>query len=109
MIRRATHSVVTAQLFICLYAVSIQAADGGFSGVWINMDAHTRGVTKLAIAEKDGEFTIRAWGACTPEDCDWGATKLHRLGDSVGAKTLPFWFGNVGPRIRNPTFHTSVG
>lgn len=50
-----------------------------FAGAWINVDAKTRGVTRLAIA---GEApSIHAWGACHPTDCDWGAvaaTSFHR-------------------------------
>jgi hypothetical protein len=35
---------------------------------------------------------IRAWGACKPTDCEWGATKLHLLGDTVSSQTLPYGF-----------------
>ena len=100
MIKLATHSVVITQLIVFLYAASVHAADDDISGVWINTDADTQGIIKLAIVEKDGESTIRAWGACTPEYCDLGTTKLHRLGDSVKkppdsvneSKILPFGF-----------------
>jgi len=39
-----------------------------------------------------------------PEECDWGTTKLHRLGDSAGAKTLPFGFATWDPGFTTQHF-----
>jgi hypothetical protein len=45
------------------------------TGTWVNYDKATRGIVKLVLAEKDGEFTVRVYGACTPDPCDWGEVR----------------------------------
>ena len=48
-----------------------QAADK-FRGVWLNQDSRTRGVTKVEIRSEGRAILIHVWGACHPQDCDWG-------------------------------------
>ena len=43
-----------------------------FEGEW-RPEAATRGITRLRVS---GEGTIHAWGACHPQDCDWGERPL---------------------------------
>src|ERR1035441_8885571 len=50
---------------------SHQAADK-FRGVWVNEDSRTRGVTKVEIRSEERGLLIHVWGACHPQDCDWG-------------------------------------
>jgi hypothetical protein len=65
----------------------------GYSGVWVNVDGGTGGITKLSISDNaESGSTIQAWGACHPSDCDWGSVKLHRLGDTAAAQELPYGF-----------------
>lgn len=78
--------------YIVLGTSNLVAADESINGVWVNVDSETAGLTKFVIQDKNGTTTIRAWGSCSPEDCDWGSTPFHRLGDSAGAKTVPFGF-----------------
>jgi hypothetical protein len=49
-------------------------------GNWTNVDAGTRGVTRLVI----GASTIRAWGQCHPTDCDWGSVPAYAYASDVG-------------------------
>lgn len=54
-------------------------------GVWVNADLQTRGTTKIAIAgdaRRPGTvstMTIRAWGACSPVDCEWPEAPFYVL------------------------------
>jgi hypothetical protein len=63
-----------------------------FQGVWLNIKGPDKGVPKVVIEQDDAGWTVRAFGACEPTDCDWGATQLHLLGDSVAAQTFPYGF-----------------
>ncbi len=44
-----------------------------FEGDWVNADANTDGLTRLVIRSESGGVQVRAWGSCTPVDCEWGA------------------------------------
>lgn len=41
-------------------------------GTWVNCDHQTRGLVRLMIAASGKEITIHAFGACSPDPCDWG-------------------------------------
>ena len=43
-----------------------------FNGLWVNEDNQTRAITKCKISYKKNSFVVRMWGACHPQDCDWG-------------------------------------
>ncbi|MDJ0768171.1 MAG: PASTA domain-containing protein [Ilumatobacter sp.] len=43
-----------------------------YAGTWVNIDAETRGMTRLVIATDGGGATINGFGSCSPSDCDWG-------------------------------------
>ncbi len=43
-----------------------------FNGLWINEDSQTRAITKCKISYKNNSFVVQMWGACQPQDCDWG-------------------------------------
>jgi hypothetical protein len=45
------------------------------TGTWVNFDRATRGVVRVVIAETEGAFTVRAYGACEPEPYDWGEVR----------------------------------
>lgn len=46
-----------------------------FSGEWINDNSATRGIRRLEVKQNGDLITVRAWGACLPNDCDWGETE----------------------------------
>lgn len=70
-------------------------------GKWVNVEGRAGGVPKLDIAAVAGGWTIRGWGACEPTDCDWGATPLHLLGESVSSQTLPYGFAKWDPGFKD--------
>jgi hypothetical protein len=43
------------------------------TGNWKNDNAQTRGVTRLEIQQEGQALLVHAWGACRPQECDWGA------------------------------------
>ncbi len=63
-------------------------AQEGFAGTWDNVDPATRVVTKVIVSVEAGRFQIRAWGKCSPTDCDWGTVPLHLIGASIGDQSF---------------------
>ena len=45
------------------------------SGIWKNANPQTRGITKLDVQPSGDLVSVHAWGACSPQDCDWGTVK----------------------------------
>lgn len=62
-----------------------EAATRDFSGQWINTNANTSGITRLAIKVAGKNVTVRAFGKCSPKDCDWGAARGHAYGPNVSS------------------------
>lgn len=54
-----------------------------FRGQWRNGNPQTRGITKLEIGQQGAVLLVHAWGACHPQDCDWGAEKGAVTADSA--------------------------
>lgn len=54
-------------------------------GDWKNLDADTRGVTRLQVEVEGEAVKVRAYGSCSPTDCDWGWTEGAPLTTSFGA------------------------
>lgn len=59
-----------------------------FTGVWINEDSGTGGVTRLDIALKGNNVSVHAWGKCTPTDCDWGRVNGTIYAPSVSSNLV---------------------
>jgi hypothetical protein len=53
-------------------------------GHWKNIDANTRGITRIKINVDGENVKVRAFGSCSPSDCDWGWTNGMPLTDAVG-------------------------
>lgn len=53
------------------------------AGQWTNIDGNTRGMTALDIKVNGASAEVRAWGSCSPRDCDWGWTAGTPLTASV--------------------------
>lgn len=51
---------------------------GALDGIWENVDAETRGITKILFS--DGDKGFQAWGSCHPTDCDWGEQQVEHFG-----------------------------
>lgn len=63
----------------------IQAAPS-LDGLWTNADRNTDGISKLQIS--NNSTRLRAWGACTPTDCDWGTTSFSKYGSTAYRATF---------------------
>lgn len=61
------------------------AATRDFKGLWVNANPNTRGITKLAIKVVGKHVTVRAYGKCSPRDCDWGKVKGYAYGPNVSS------------------------
>ena len=57
-----------------------------FAGKWENIDAKTRGVTRLVISIVDSKAKVHAYGSCEPSDCDWGEVEGVAYAPSVDSK-----------------------
>ena len=65
-----------------------QTADD-FAGVWVNVNPKTGGMSRIVLSSAAGgtEMVVHGFGACVPDDCDWGEIRA------------PFT-GNPGCRLR---------
>ncbi len=74
------------------------------AGAWKNVDANTRGISKLRITVDGAEVDVQAWGSCSPTDCNWGWTDATPLTTSVSANPvdantiLATWDSNIATR-----------
>jgi hypothetical protein len=69
----------------------------GALGLWKNV-APSGGLTKIKIAGTVANPNVRAFGACSPTDCDWGRVRATTYGASISSTrgdTLlaPYKFG----------------
>ena len=62
-----------AVLIMCGMTGTSYAALEQFAGTWKNVKTDTGGITTLEIDVTGTTVKIRAWGSCTPKDCDWGS------------------------------------
>jgi serine/threonine protein kinase len=45
-----------------------------FIGTWVNVDDNTGGVTRVVVKKANNTtLSIKAYGKCSPSDCDWSA------------------------------------
>src|SRR5215831_18906528 len=59
-----------------------------FIGNWMNVDPGTRGILALQIGQQDSQFVMHAWGACSPNPCPWGYTRVSFLSPSVSSQDV---------------------
>lgn len=58
-------------------------------GTWINTNRNTQGITKFILAEKDDQFTMRAFAVDAP--MDWGEVEIKGYAaDIVSQKPVAF-------------------
>lgn len=96
------------------------------TGRYVNVDPGTGTVTALEISfvcgaigaasgeaasnttTFDPELQLRMWGACFPNDCDWGNTPIRRIGAGVSRQAIydqgfarrAVVFGPMGNQLR---------
>ncbi len=54
-------------------------------GTWYNTDKQSRGIVRLELATEGDQLTVRAYGACTPEPCDWRTVPARIYAASIGS------------------------
>lgn len=85
--RRTVVALVACMLMVFGSASAFANLDQ-FAGKWENIDANTRGLTRLEISVVDSKVKVHAYGACEPYDCD--------LGEVEGIAYAP----NINSRIK---------
>ena len=68
---------------LVLAATALSGATRDLVGTWVNADANPRGITRVQVTHSDGQFFVQAWGACSPQDCDWGRVRARPFSGSV--------------------------
>ncbi|MDC6364704.1 MULTISPECIES: hypothetical protein [Flavobacteriaceae] len=53
------------------------------NGFWVSEDKETRSITKCNIRYNGEHFEVHVWGACLPQDCDWGEMESDSLDKDV--------------------------
>ncbi len=87
---------------------SLLPANDPFVGTWTNVDPGTGGITKIQITRDQSGHHIEAWGACVPDDCQWGKVDLDLLGTSVQDTTPDYALGNWDPGFKDATIALQV-
>lgn len=72
-------------LTVLLTAGAARADIDRFRGRWVNTDADTRGITKLAVRVRGSKIRVRVFGQCQPRDCDWGLVRARAYGSGVSS------------------------
>jgi len=60
-----------------------QVAPPSWDGLWVNTDSKTNSITKLNVSNNCTR--LRAWGSCSPTDCDWGTVGMSKYGSGYRA------------------------
>lgn len=72
--------------FILFFTLSANAVSlSSFNGEWKNVDKNTRGITKISLSTRGSQVSIRAFGSCSPKDCDWGKVKAYPYAKSTSS------------------------
>jgi hypothetical protein len=95
--------IAAALCFFLLLCDAVMGSQNDFLGQWTNRDPNTNGITKVVIRDVRGQVMVRAWGACTPDPCDWGETTMR----GTGAVRYATW--NPGFAIESQTFRLFDG
>jgi hypothetical protein len=65
--------------------VALAVASAPLVGTWMNCDHATRNLVRVMIAANGNEITVHAFGACSPNPCDWGQVNGTVYADNVAA------------------------
>ncbi|MEM6377009.1 MAG: C1 family peptidase, partial [Bacteroidota bacterium] len=60
-----------------------KVAPPSLNGLWVNVDSNTRSITTLNVSNSNTR--LRAWGSCSPTDCDWGTVSMTKYGSGYRA------------------------
>lgn len=85
--------IIAATIMIIGASVAFAFTVNQYAGRWLNVDANTRGITRIAIKVHDSKADVRVWGKCSPQDCDWGWTPANSYTD--GHLTANYQSSNI--------------
>jgi hypothetical protein len=89
-------------------AAPASADEAFFFGHWVNVDPATGNITHVNMGPEGGwDVKVRAFGACHPTDCDWGAVAGH-FEAGFGGEKIKAEF-NSGFSITKLTLHAGPG
>jgi thiol-disulfide isomerase/thioredoxin len=60
----------------CLFAQTQTGSLDLLTGVWVN-EQETDNITRINVRRDGTRTLVHAWGACSPNDCDWGETEAE--------------------------------
>lgn len=65
-------------------------------GSWVNSNPNARGVTRMDVTQNwlTGSVSANTFGACLPDDCEWGKERMDLLGSSVVDETPEYAITN---------------
>jgi hypothetical protein len=72
---RSFAAAVLSSVILLVASGAVQAiapAPTQLVGTWVNVHSNTNGIAKIVIGTSGSDITIHAFGACTPDPCDWG-------------------------------------
>ena len=81
------YEVRIRQNYLPLTLKSMPAAPA-FVGYWVNERLDTQGITRAEIHSQANTIFVHMWGACSPDDCDWGETTTSFADASDGVLSL---------------------
>ena len=85
---RGPHWVLLVVLGLS-FAVRMSAVDRNyFIGNWMNVNKGKGGIKAMQIGQQDDQTLMRAWGACTPNPCKWGQTKVSFYATNVSSQDV---------------------
>lgn len=71
-----------------------QSMTNPWVGEWTNADSHTGDVTKLVVTVRADQVFAQGYGACKPQDCDWGEVILNICAlpnDKTQSRAIAIW------------------
>ena len=83
--RRSIAALVVSSLML-LASTGVSANLNQFTGKWENINAKTRGLTRLEITSAGTKVKVHAYGDCEPSDCDLGEVEGVAYAPSVESK-----------------------
>ena len=65
--------VVASLAMLLAVARALNPRNTNLVGTWNNVDSNTADIVQIIIADDGvGGITVHAFGACSPDPCDWG-------------------------------------
>jgi hypothetical protein len=83
---RKSIAALVAGFLMLLASTGVSANLNQFTGKWENVDAKTRGLTRLEITSAGNKVKVHAYGDCEPSDCDLGEVEGVAYAASVDSK-----------------------